>query len=497
MLLSALLRPRADVSGGNDIRWVAIDPNSGFAYSPGMVNADAAMRNSAVYDCVKLLSEDLAKLPLIVYRRLPNGGKERAPNHSLYGLLKTSPNYWQTSFEFRQLMQAHLELRGNAYARILPGQRGAVDRLEPISSDAVTVSRNKSGEVVYRVATIDGPPEVLFQEEVFHLRGFSLNGLTGVSTIGLQAEAIAIGLAAQQFQMAAFKNGVRLSGVFTHPGHLNEKARENLEKSIAANHGGPNRAGGFMILEEAMTWKEMSMTLQDAQFLELRKLNRAEIAGIFRVPPHKIGDLDRATFSNVEQQALEYVTDALMSRLVRWEQAITRDLFIGQDRDLYFAEFLVDSLLRGDLQSRYTAYSVGINCGILNPDEARSFENMNPRPGGSRFWQPLNTATVGAKDDRLHKMLRITGMKLANKELVALRKAAAKFEGQALVDWANEFYRGYKESLVESLQLPREKVEQYINEGLTELRAASCFSDVISNWESERTEKLVEIALAA
>jgi HK97 family phage portal protein len=493
--LSSLIQPRAGTPAPTDDFWYAIDPASGYMYSIGGLNSETAMRNSAVYDCVKLLSEDLAKLPLIIYRRLPNGGKERAPDNPLFGVLKTSPNSWQTSFEFRQLMQAHLELRGNAFARIIAGRRGAVDQLEPIDPHEVAVSRNSNGTLIYEIRHTDKPPEKLTGDEIFHLRGFSLNGLTGISTIGLQYEAINIGLAAQRFQTSLMKNGVRLSGVFTHPGRLSDKSLDNLKDSIRKKYQGSSKAGGFMILEEGMKWTEMSMTMQDAQFLELRKLNRAEIAAIFRVPPHKIGDLDRATFSNIEHQSLEYVTDALMARLVRWEQAITRDLIIA--KDLYFAEFLVDSLLRGDLKSRYDAYSVGINCGILNPDEARAFENMNPRPGGDRFWQPLNTTTVGAQADRLNRMLRLTSLKMANKELVALRKAAAKFEGQDFIDWANEFYRGYRESLAVNLQIPRETAERYVTDGLHELRAAERFNDLISSWETERAERLTELALAA
>ncbi len=494
-LLSFLLNPRSQTPAPHDIFWYTVDPASGYMYPLGALSAETAMRNSAVYDCVKLLSEDIAKLPLIVYRRLPNGGKERYPRHAIYDLLKTSPNEWQTSFEFRQLMQAQLELRGNAYARIYAGRRGAVDRLEALSPDMVTVQRNAHGYPIYLVARKDGPPERLTQEDIFHLRGFSLNGLTGISTIGLQYEAIGMGLAAQRFQTSAFNNGVRLSGIFKHPGKLGDKALQNLKNSIAESHTGSGKAGGFMILEEGMDWKEMSMTLHDAQFLELRKLNRSEIAAIFRVPPHKIGDLERATFSNIEHQALEYVTDALMSRLVRWEQAITRDL-IGE-KHLYFAEFLIDSLLRGDIKSRYEAYSTGINCGILSPDEARALENMNPRPEGNRFWQPLNTTTVGEHDQRLNRIVQITSLKFANKELVALRKASAQNDRKEFIDWANEFYKGYKESLAGSLQMPMEKAEKYVNEGLAELRAASCFNDLLLEWETRRAKRLIQLAQEA
>ncbi len=497
-LIGRMIRASSAPDPTNDF-WYT-DPQSGFTYMLGSgTSSEAAMRNSAVYDCVRLLSEDVAKLPLILYRRMPDGGKERATEHPLYNLLKTEPNGWQTSFEFRQLMQAQLELKGNAYARIV-GDRGPVERLEPIDSDSMmNVYRNTNGTMMYEVRRErDLVPEKLTQDQIFHLRGFSLNGLTGLSTIGLHSETIGLGLSAQQFQASSFKNGIRLSGVFLHPNTLGKEAKQNLRETISKKFQGTGKAGGFMILEEGMQWKEMSMTMQDAQFLELRKLNRAEIAAIFRVPPHKIGDLDRATFSNIEHQALEYVTDALMSRLVRWEQAIYRDLIFalnGEGKETYFAEFLVDSLLRGDLASRYNAYAVGINAGILSPNEARAFENLNAREGGDRFLQPLNMTTSGSPDiQRAARILRLESLKLANRELIEFRKASAKFEGRELIEWAEEFYRGYRESLCETLRLPREKVDRYCDCSLNELKAAGSINDLICGWEIEHAERLLTLA---
>lgn len=495
--LASFIGPSAGTPAAHSDYWY-VDPKSGFTYMLGATSSEAAMRNSAVYDCVKLVSEDIAKLPLIVYRRLPNGGKERAPNHPLYDVLKSRPNSWQTSFEFRQIMQTHRELRGNGYARIFPGPRGAVDRLEHMDPDGMmSVTRKSNGRLLYKYQNPQSHNiEEIWQDDIFHLRGFSLNGLTGLSTIGVQSEAIKIGIAAQEYQVSSLASGVRLSGVFMHPASLSDKAETNLKESIEKKHQGSRKAGGFMILEEGMQWKEMSMTMQDAQFLELRKLNRTEIAAIFRVPPHKIGDLERAIKANIEHQALEYVIDGLMARLVCWEQAIARDLILAPQ--VYFAEFLVDALLRGDLRSRYNAYKVGIEAGILSPNEARESENRNPRPGGDRYWQPLNMTTSGKNDsERLARIIRMAGLKMANKELVALRKAIARYEGDAFIDWANEFYRGYKESLMENLQLPEELVDQYVRSGLDQLRSADHFQDIINSWESTRATELVKLAIAA
>jgi hypothetical protein len=339
-------------------------------------------------------------------------------------------------------------------------------------------------------------------DKIFHLRGFSLDGLKGMSTIAAQHDAIGLGLAAQQFQAAIMANGITLSGVFQHPQTLTDKAWEHLKQSIAERQGS-SKAGGFMILEEGMKWEKMSMTLEDAQFLELRKLNRSEIAAIFRVPPHKVGDLEKATFANIEHQSLEYVIDGLMARLVRWEQSIKRDLIMERD---IFAEFLVDALLRGDLKARYDAYKVGIEAGFLNPNEARSFENMNPREGGDKFILPLNMETVGsprngasnnAQDRRLYHMLQSASIRLANKELVAMRKASAIYQGAALIDYANEFYAGYRESLSEYLQIPIDMATRFTDSGLRQLREAGDIAEVIDRWENDRAAELIGLAMAA
>ena len=506
-ILGRLMRPRFSAdAGGTPAPWSEFwyqDPVSGYTYMRG-VTQEAAMRNSTVWDCVRLLSEDIAKLPLIVYRRLPNGGKERATDHPLYDVLHSTPNGWQTSFEFRQQLQAHVELRGNGYSFIQFGPRGFADNLEPIDPDKVQrIARERNGTLTYYIQDENGKTQPYGMDRVFHLRGFSLDGLRGMSTIAAQHDAIGLGLAAQQFQAAIMANGITLSGVFQHPQSLTDKAWEHLKQSIAERQGS-SKAGGFMILEEGMKWEKMSMTLEDAQFLELRKLNRSEIAAIFRVPPHKIGDLEKATFSNIEQQSLEYVIDGLMARLVRWEQAIKRDLITEVE---YFAEFLVDALLRGDLKSRYDAYKTGIEAGFLSPNEARSYENMNPREGGDKFILPLNMETVGnqnrstdpdaSADRRLRRMVLSASLRLANKELVAMRKAAAMYQGEALMDWASEFYVGYRESLSEFLQIPIDMATRYTDSGLRQLREAGDVSTVIDRWENERAAELVGLAMAA
>lgn len=362
------------------------------------VTAESAERASAVYACVRVVSEDVAKLPLILYRRRADGGKDRATDHPLYRLLHDKPNPWQTSFDFRQTGQRALELRGNGYGWKEKDNRGRVVALWPIHPDRVSVKINPDTRgLFYEVRPASWQPGgkivVLPRRDVVHIAGPSDDGIIGKSTIQCAREAIGIALSAEKHQSRTFTNGARLGGILSHPGKLDQPAQDNILKSWVANFSGPENVGKTALLGEGMEFKPVAMTNEDAQFLELRGAQTAEIARFFRIPPHKIADLSKATFSNIEHQALEYVTDSLMPRLVRWEQRLTHDL-LDEDEiaEGYFFEFLVDGLLRGDIKSRYEALQIARQNGVINANEWRSLENMNPRDGdGSEdYWRPSN-----------------------------------------------------------------------------------------------------------
>lgn len=365
---------------------VGVDSAAGIRVTP-----DSAMRSEAVYSCVRVRSETLAAMPLIVYKRLPDGGKERAPYHPLYRVLHDFPSQTQTSFEFREMMNAHLDLRGNAYAKIDSGPSGPVSTLTALHPDRVQVKRYTDGSFDYNVRQLDGGAKVYKPNEIFHVRGWSLDGITGLSPISVARECVGIDLAAQDYAARFLKNDATPGIVLKHPAKLSQEAYNRIRNSWQENQTGENRHKAA-ILEEGMGIDKLGMTNKDAQFLEARRFQKNEICAIFRVPPHMAGDLERSTHSNIEHQGIEFTVYTMLPLAKRWEQAITRDLFfqLPNDDNEYFAEFLLDGLNRGDMDSRYTAYAIGIQWGWLCPNDVRRMENMNPIDGGDVYLRPLN-----------------------------------------------------------------------------------------------------------
>ncbi len=294
-----------------------------------------------------------------------------------------------TSFEFRETMMGHLLLWGNAYAEIEWGADGWPVALWPLLPHRMQVER-VDGELKYKYTPPTGGAVDLADYRVFHLRGLSGDGIVGYSPIKLAKEAIGLGLATEEFGARFFGNDATPGGVLTHPGVLTDDAYDRITKSWNKAHGGLSKSHRMAVLEEGITYEAVGIPPEDAQFLETRAFQLSEIARIYRVPPHMIADLDKATFSNIEHQALEFVTNSLRPWLVRWEQAIARDLFPPEDNGRYFSEFIIAGLLRGDIKSRYEAYSVGRQNGWLSANDVRLLENMNPIEDGDVYLVPLN-----------------------------------------------------------------------------------------------------------
>lgn len=375
--------------------------NRGFDSAAGMnVSPETAMRLSAVYACVRVRSETLASSPGHIYRRLPGGGYARAPEHPLYSVLHGSPNIWQTAFEFVEMMQAHVDLRGNAFAHIIAGPRGAVDQLIPLHPDLVQVYRLPNGKLKYQVRSRFTAETVWYvMEEIFHLRGLSSDGLVGLSPIAVQRETLGNGLAMQDYQGRFLANDTATKIWMQHPGRFKddaarEKFRENYQKSqTQANRG------KIPLLEDGMQLKTLGLSHEDAQFLQSFMASREEICSIFRMPPHKIAILQRSTNNNIEHQGIEFVQDCMQPIAARWERRVNVDLVapineaIGAGEDEYFFAFDMSKLERGDLKSRYDAYAVGRNWGWLNPNRICELEGMNPIPeeqGGEDYLRPAN-----------------------------------------------------------------------------------------------------------
>lgn len=362
------------------------------------VNPGTAAKCVAVYACIRLLSETLASLPLIFYKRLSPKGKERYPSHPLAKLLARKPNRWMTSFEFREMMMGHLLLRGNAYAEIYMTGSGVVTEIVPLHPTSVEPMIDRSGELYYEYTNYDGTKRTINQGEMLHIKGLSSDGIIGSSVITHIAETIGLSLTMEEHAARFFSNSARPGGVLTHPGRFkDEDTSKRVRNSWIEMHSGAKNSHRVAILEEGMKWEQVGMSSEDAQLLESRRFAIEDIARGFRVPPHKIGDLSRATFSNIEHQGLEFVTDSLMPWLRRWEDALNTCLLSEREQDIYFSEFLVAGLLRGDLQSRYNAYNIGRTGGWLSVDEIRELENMNPLPDGQgeTYLQPLNMQVVG------------------------------------------------------------------------------------------------------
>lgn len=351
----------------------------GSTSSGKVVNERTAIQTTAVYACVRVLSEAIAALPLHTYRYTSNG-KEKAIDHNLYHLLHNEPNPEMTSFVFRETLMGHLLLWGNAYAQIIRDGRGKVIALYPLMPDKMTVDRNENGDLIY-IYLKDGMSYVLKSEEVLHIPGLGFDGLVGYSPIAMAKNAIGMAIATEEYGAKFFSNGANPGGVLEHPGVVKDPAR--IRESWNSVYQGTGNAHKVAVLEEGMKFQSIGIPPEQAQFLETRKFQINEIARIYRVPPHMIGDLEKSSFSNIEQQSLEFVMYTLDPWVVRWEQAIVRSLISPTEKKEYFVKFNVNGLLRGDYQSRMSGYAVGRQNGWLSADDIRELEDMNKLPIGS------------------------------------------------------------------------------------------------------------------
>ncbi len=363
------------------------------------VSPSTAMHTSAVYACVNVRSEDVGKLPCIMYQRLADGGKRRAVEHPLYSIVRDRPNPRMTALEFRQMMQAHKDLRGNAYALKEFDARGQVVALWPLVPDWVTVLQARDDyELFYRIACPGKEIVTIPAAGIVHLRGLSLDGIIGLSPISYHRETIGVAIAAEKYGAAFFGNGAQPMGALKVPTVLQPEATKALRESWEAQFKGARNAKKMAIFDGGMEWMQTGMTNVDSQYLDVMKFQNQQIYGMYRMPAHKVGDLERSTNNNIEQQALEYVTDCLMTQLVSFEQTLKLSLLSAEEISAgFFFEFLPDALLRGDLKSRYEAYAIGRNWGWLSVNDICDRENMNHVPNGDIRLQPMNMQEAGAK----------------------------------------------------------------------------------------------------
>lgn len=341
------------------------------------VNESTALKVTAYLAAVKIISESVASLPLFLYKRDKNGGKIKATTHPLFSILHDVGNEEMTAYTVRETLQGHACNWGNAYAHIERNGFGDVIGLWPLLPDRTTVERNKeTGKLQYKTR-INGDIMILPFMDVLHIPGFGFDGLKGYNPVIHAKEAIGISLATEEFGARFFGDGANPSGIIEYPGKLKDAAIQEFKKDAKANYGGLGNAHRLMVLEEGLKFHQTTIPPEVAQFLETRTFQIAEIARVFRVPLHMLAELSHATFSNIEHQGIEFVVHTLRPWLIRWEQALKFKLLTPNDRKRYFAEHLVDGLLRGDMKSRNESLAIQRQNGIINADEWRSIENMN------------------------------------------------------------------------------------------------------------------------
>ena len=355
------------------------------------VTERSAMQMTAVYCCVRILSEAVASLPLQFYRYTDDGGKEKAVEHPLYFLLHDEPNPEMTSFIFRETLMTHLLLWGNAYSQIIRNGKGEVVALYPLMPDRMKVDRDEHGRLYYEYTVYDsddvdgrkgtnkvGRTVRLQPHDVLHIPGLGFDGLVGYSPIAMAKNAIGLAIATEEYGSKFFANGAAPSGVLEHPGTIKDPSK--VRESWQATFGGSGNANKIAVLEEGMKYTPISISPEQAQFLETRKFQIDEIARIFRVPPHMIGDLEKSSFNNIEQQSLEFVKYTLDPWVSRWEQAMVRALLTPDEKKKYFFKFNVDGLLRGDYQSRMNGYATARQNGWMSANDIRELENLDRIP---------------------------------------------------------------------------------------------------------------------
>ena len=360
---------------------------------PGIrVTEEAALTFSAVFGAVKILAEDLASLPLFLYRRLDRG-KEPARDHPLFSLLHDLPNPEITSCEFREIQMAALTLWGNAYAEIERNALGEITALWPIHPFRVQIRRPRvDAPLEYRITLPLGAGQVVLpKSKVFHVRALALDGVQGLSPIRLHREAIALGLATAEFGARFFAQGLNAGGVLEHPHALSDQAYQRLKMDTQQAHEGLRHAHRLLILEEGMKFNKLTIPPDDAQWLQTRKFQVNEVARIYRLAPHKLGDLERSTYSNIEEQNIDHVTDSLMPWAMRWQQAIARDLLDPGERREVFAAFKFEGRLRGKTLERYQAHGVARQWGWQSVNDILEIEDRNTiGPEGDIYLSPMN-----------------------------------------------------------------------------------------------------------
>lgn len=492
------------------------------------VTPDAAMRIIAVNTCVRIIAESIAMMPIHLFSQTTKDGKtykERIDNTPLARVLGKRPNNWQTPFEFKEMMTAFVCYRGNSYAEIISAPANPVSQIIPLHPDKVRMVTTPDDKKAYLYKT-DTEERIIFMDEMLHIRGLSSDGYTGLDPISHAAEALGISIAAEQFGASFFGNGTIIGGVLEHPMQLSDQAYERLKGEWNKRHQGASSAHKPAILEEGMKWQSIGIEPEKAQFLETRKFQVTEIARMFRVPPHMLADLDRATFSNIEHQSIEFVTHTLLPWVIRWEEAISRDLMTVNMQNKVYPKFNMTSLMRGDTKTRFESYQMaaGGNAPWMDRNEIRALEELNPKDGLDEMLSPLNmggshdsqgqreepeseTDEESDQENRINGLLNVAIQRLARKEQKILENIYKKTHENPTELWSkvSDFYKKHSDEVAESLQIDAETARNYTETCLNNIETTKFdrLNAIIDKWDDytlpfltkaakgERNEKMV------
>ncbi len=412
----------------------------GSSTSGKAVTERSAMQMTAVYSCVRILAEAVAGLPLNLYRYTEDGGKEKAIDHPLYLLLHDEPNPEMSSFVFRETLMTHLLLWGNAYAQVIRNGKGEVVALYPLMPNKMTVDRDERGQLYYSYQRSNDEAirskdqtVILHPSDVLHIPGLGFDGLVGYSPIAMAKNAIGMAIACEEYGAKFFANGAAPGGVLEHPGTIKDPQR--VRESWQSTFGGSGNANKIAVLEEGMKYTPIGISPEQAQFLETRKFQINEIARIFRVPPHMVGDLEKSSFSNIEQQSLEFVKYTLDPWVVRWEQSLTRALFTQAEKARYFVKFNLEGLLRGDYESRMNGYATARQNGWMSANDIRELENLDRIPteeGGDLYL--INGNMLPLKDAGAFADTTTTGEEDSDEKILELESEGGNGDGPGGTD---------------------------------------------------------------
>ena len=507
--LTTLLQPRvgayAPPSVNDESAWTSWGSLLARSATGVLVGPERALQTSAVWSCARLVAESIATMPIIMYRRLADGGKERASNHPLYGVLHDAPNDLMTAFAFKRVMMVHALLYGNGYALIESGDRGPVDHLTLQHPDNVRVEAIPGG-ICYQVKDAQGKEHPVNAEDMLHLPGLSLDGVSGLSLVGYARESIGLALAAESYSARFYSQDARPSGFLKTQKKLTPDSARNLRDSFQVEHAGLGNAHKVGVLEEGVDWVETGMSNQDAELIAQLDWSAADIARFFNVPLHMIQLMTKTTSwgSGIEEMGIEFVTFTLLPWIRNWEQLIQARLVLAPQA--YFAEFLVDSLMRGKLNDRYAAYAIGINNSWLNPNDVRRLENMNPIPNGDEYRGPLNMAPLGSEpepspaaaasaSDNGHYalLLREAAGRVVRKEIAAMGKAAKRLEGDqtAFAVAATTFYAEHAAFVAQVMHISPDDAADYCEMQCTEITRGGI--EAMADWETRALDVLVSI----